>query len=136
MGKARDLLRGIGLLSSAGITVSNAGTRLLNIRNELNRLDKEGSAGRGKAFPEAAIRAATRAVPIARAAAVYAGEGAEKAPKKRAEQPLAEKRRKARLYMQRKRAKEKREGVPSAELERRRRANRVRMRRYRAERRR
>lgn len=144
MGKVRDLLRGIGLLSSAGIEVSNAGTRLLNIRNELNRLANEGASGREK--PLSFARAARR-VPLA-ASAVYVGREKAgnafaaaarngKSGRRRAAKGsplLEERRRKAREYMRRKRAKERKEGITNAERERRRKYNREQMRRYRARR--
>jgi len=52
MGAMRDFLRGVGILSSAGITVSNAGTRLLNLRNDLNRLASRGATGTEKPIAE------------------------------------------------------------------------------------
>jgi len=97
MGAVRDFLRGVGILSSAGITVSNAGTRLLNIRNDLNRLASKGASGTER--------------PITEERLVGYGREAVAAKRKRtqpttnnAETPLERKRRLARESMRRLRA--------------------------------
>ena len=46
MGSVCDFLRGIGILSSAGTTVSNAGIGLLNLRNQLNSIGKNAPVAR------------------------------------------------------------------------------------------
>jgi hypothetical protein len=50
MGKIRDFLVKLGLISSAGATISNAGIRLLNIRNQLMKAGK-GSLAAGTNQP-------------------------------------------------------------------------------------
>ena len=105
MGKVRDILRSVGLLSSAGVTLSNTGTRLLDIRNELNRLSKEGASGREKPFYEGRVD---------RHSCVAAGQAVQKAA--------------ARQHA-RKKAK-----MTTEQLEKKRRYNRERMRRLRARR--
>jgi len=116
MGKVRDLLRGVGLISSAGITVSNSGTRLLNLRNELGKLVREGATGTERLISEEKLAAYARTV--ARAAASPAVRKA--APRQPSGKKTAKKKRKASG------------GMTAAQLEAKRRYNRERMRRLRA----
>ena len=105
MGKVRDFLVGLGLLSSAGATVSNAGVKLLNVRNQLGKLAKDGATGREPMISEAVgsvVRTAARNV-------IPAAKKAATAKKKKAKT-----------------------GMTAAALERKRKYNRERMRRLRA----
>lgn len=40
MGAVRDFFKGIGIISSAGTTISSTGQKLLNLRNELDRIGR------------------------------------------------------------------------------------------------
>ena len=41
MGKVRDFFKELGIFGSASTTVSNAGQKLLNLRNEFNKIEKK-----------------------------------------------------------------------------------------------
>jgi len=128
MGAMRDFLRGVGILSSAGITVSNAGTRLLNLRNDLNRLASRGAMAnssrnwpaleRGRS-PSSNPKANEK--PIAEERLVGYASAAAKAV---ASSPKAAKKGGRRKRDERR--------MPSAALEKKRKYNRERMRRLRA----
>jgi len=80
MGSVRDFLRGVGILSSAGITVSNAGTRLLNLRNDLNRLAIKGAPANEKPIvEERLVRYGREAVAAAGRRPARAAAGSETA---------------------------------------------------------
>jgi len=99
VGSVRDFLRGVGILSSAGITVSNAGTRLLNLRNDLNRLASGGATGTEKPITE------ERLVGYGREAVAAAGKRTTARAAAGSETALERKRRLARESMRRLRAK-------------------------------
>ena len=101
MGSVRDFLRGVGILSSAGITVSNAGTRLLNLRNDLNRLAVKGAPANEKPIVE------ERLVGYGREAVAAAGKRAAAPAAAGSETALERKRRLARESMRRLRARRK-----------------------------
>ncbi len=100
MGEIRDFLRGVGIVSSAGITISNAGTRLLNLRNDLNRLASKGASANEKPITE------ERLVGYGRGAVAAAGRHPARAAAG-SESALERKRRLARVSMRRLRAKRK-----------------------------
>ena len=99
MGSVRDFLRGVGILSSAGITVSNAGTRLLNLRNDLNRLAVKGAPANEKPIE--------RLVGYGRETVAAAGRRAEARSAAVSESALERKRRLARESMRKLRARRK-----------------------------
>ena len=101
MGSVRDFLRGVGILSSAGITVSNAGTRLLNLRNDLNRLAIKGAPANEKPIVE------ERLVGYGREAVAAAGKRGAAPAAAGSESVLERKRRQARESMRRLRARKK-----------------------------
>ncbi|VVC00588.1 Uncharacterised protein [uncultured archaeon] len=119
MGKVRDFLRGVGILSSAGITVSNAGTRLLDLRNEF------GSIGSGTGKPVAAER-----LSYARPAAPRGTARSRAAPKRTAASRQTPPRSKAAPAR-----KPASSTMSAAQLEHKREYNRERMRRIRAKKR-
>lgn len=53
MSKVRDFLVGLGILSSAGASISNTGVKLLNVRKQLLELEKKGATGREPLVSEA-----------------------------------------------------------------------------------
>ena len=122
MGEIRDFLRGIGILSSAGITVSNAGTRLLNLRNDLNTLASKGATGNEKPManssrnwpalergrsPSSNLITEERLVGYGREVVAAAGKRAPARAAAGSETALEKKRRLARESMRKLRAKRK-----------------------------
>jgi len=122
MGSVRDFLRGVGILSSAGITVSNAGTRLLNLRNDLNRLAIKGAPANEKPMvnsdrnwpalergrsPSSNLIVEERLVGYGREAVAAVGKRAPARAAVGSETALERKRRLARESMRRLRAKRK-----------------------------
>jgi len=105
MGSVRDFLRGVGILSSAGITVSNAGTRLLNLRNDLNRLAVKDAPANEKPIVE------ERLVGYGREAVAVTGKRATARAASGSESALERKRRLARESMRRLRARRKKRNL-------------------------